>query len=138
MNFYNLHHFLLENLPREAFLFYVTWYLILTIFIKGGVFWAVGFSRPFCKALLPAVLSQMLNLGIFISWVFSDWPKPFGFEWMFAAWLGYSVILDFLVLALVKPKDAGTNSWILASVVGNVTAAAGLLLILMSVLARAI
>lgn len=132
LNFYFLHSFLVENLKREAFLFYVTWYFLISAFLKALIFKIVGYQNQLCRAWAIGLLSEVLILGLFILWIYSDWPKPFSFEWVFAGWLAFNILMDALIMILLKPASVSFSLIAVGAPASSVTTSALLLLALMA------
>lgn len=132
LNFYYLHSFLVENLKREAFLFYVTWYFLLSAFLKALIFKIVGYQSQLCKAWGIGLLSEILILGSFVSWLYSDWPKPFSFEWVFAGWLGFNILANALTMSVLKPASVPYAAIVAGAPACAVTTSALLLLAMMT------
>jgi len=131
LNFYSIHHFLVHNLPRESFLFYVSWYFILTLIAKAVVLVFTGYENHFGKAFLISLLSHSLFQAGFVIYVYSPLPKPFLFEVAFTLWLVYGVVLDFIIFMIFRFSIHCILTGLLAALTSNVLNGGILLLALM-------
>ncbi|MCS6981954.1 MAG: hypothetical protein N2110_08770 [Flavobacteriales bacterium] len=131
LNFYFLHSYFTAHLRDERFLFYLTWYLILTALTKGLLLKLVGYHPRFCEALGVGIVSQAVHTGLFCWYSISDIPKPFHFEVAFTLWLLFTIASDIPLLFIFRKDRSALGPVILGSLAGNVASSAILLMALM-------